>query len=50
MGSVYSGADISDLSLREALLRGLPVDDIPDGAEVLSLAVLVLQAKRYCEH
>lgn len=30
--------------LLEALLCGLPVDDIPDGAEVLGLAVLVLQA------
>lgn len=29
---------------REALLNGLPVDDIPDGREVLDLAVLVLEA------
>lgn len=36
--------------LRETLLRGLPVDDIPDGAEVLSLAVLVLQARIDGEH
>jgi len=31
--------------LREALLNGLPVDHIPDGLEVLGLAVLVLQAR-----
>lgn len=28
----------------EALLGGLPVDDVPDGLEVLGLAVLVLEA------
>lgn len=31
------------LSLAEPLGHGLPVDDVPDGAEVLGLAVLVLQ-------
>jgi hypothetical protein len=30
--------------LREALFHGLPVNDVPDGAEVLGLAVLVLEA------
>jgi len=30
--------------LLETLLSGLPVNNIPDGAEVLSLAVLVLEA------
>lgn len=32
------------IRLSEALLNGLPVDDIPDSLEVLSLAVLVLEA------
>lgn len=32
----------------ESLLSGLPVDDIPDGGEVLGLAVLVLQAVSAC--
>ena len=32
--------------LSEALLDGLPVDDIPDGGEVLGLAVLVLEARQ----
>jgi hypothetical protein len=31
-------------NLRETLLDGLPVDDVPDGREVLDLAVLVLEA------
>lgn len=31
--------------LLEALLRRLPVDHIPDGLEILSLAVLVLETK-----
>jgi hypothetical protein len=31
--------------LSEALLDSLPVDDIPDGGEVLDLAVLVLEAR-----
>lgn len=35
--------DNPSLSLAEPLGHGLPVDDIPDGAEVLGLAVLVLQ-------
>jgi hypothetical protein len=29
--------------LLEALLSGLPVDDVPDGLEILSLAVLVVK-------
>lgn len=32
----------------EALLRGLPVEHLKDGLEVLSLAVLVLEAVK-CE-
>ena len=32
-------------SLLEALLGGLPVDDVPDGAKVFRFAVLVLQAE-----
>lgn len=32
------------MRLREALLNGLPVDDVPDGLEVLGLTVLVLEA------
>ena len=33
------------LPLLESLLRSLPIDDIPDSAEVLGLAVLVLQTR-----
>lgn len=36
---------LSDLT--EALLNGLPVDHVPDGLEVLCLAVLVLEAIRW---
>lgn len=32
------------IRLGKALLHGLPVDDVPDGLEVLGLAVLVLEA------
>lgn len=32
--------------LRETLLDGLPVDDLPDGLEVFGLAVLVLEAEK----
>jgi hypothetical protein len=32
-------------NLLEALLGGLPVDDVPDGLEVLGLAVLVVEAR-----
>jgi len=32
------------MRLREALLNCLPVDNVPDGLEVLGLAVLVLEA------
>lgn len=32
------------MHLLESLLGGLPVDNVPDGLEVLSLAVLVVEA------
>lgn len=32
------------IPLREPLLNGLPVDNIPDGLEILGLAVLILEA------
>ena len=37
------------MRLREALFNGLPVDDVPNGLEVLGLAVLVLEANT-CQH
>lgn len=46
---LYSDAIKSLLKLSrllEALLSGLPVDDVPDGVEVLGLAVLVLEASK----
>lgn len=39
----YAVHCIASHGLLEALLRGLPVDDIPDGAEVFCFAVLVLE-------
>jgi hypothetical protein len=32
----------------KTLLSGLPVQNLPDGLEVLSLAVLVLEARMIC--
>ena len=36
----------TDQNSSEALLGGLPVDDVPDVLKVLGLAVLVLEAER----
>lgn len=40
------GLDIGLHGLSKALLNSLPVDHVPDGLEVLCLAVLVLKAIR----
>lgn len=49
MGAICSLPIASSGSL-EALLRRLPVDDVPDGLEVLCLAVLVLETVTRLAH
>lgn len=41
--SLYSFKSSSKHLLRKSLLNSLPIDNVPDGLEILSLAVLILQ-------